>query len=773
MPSNNISKESLISKELSLLFGEFYAKQYLPVWFPQGHFNEDDSVFETQDYRIEVRSGKFRFKETSKKKLTVLKSNYVNLLHYHFKQKTSDCSRFLESLVQTHENYKKYNIGTRQVGVTTKVPEGLDEILVFNNFKGEAYAQWCKNQKTGEYHIFWWDKIIGYWSETTGMVSTLYPLWNEQGIRESRSSVVVLTDDPESVVWLDKYGILSTTWLGSKYTVRNRIDMTCLQGKKVYFWPTKDIKNIKKVPDFFYKNLHGSGPEGPFLVDLDVPGFGWDMPPHKSGLTGRDNILKFLEGQGLEIPLEIQDDDTAKKADRREELTEQVQWFKKHDISYSETTGSPLCTASNIVKLLENLDECRVGQFGYDPLKDKFFSKFNFSQNKVKKSFFFGSQGEYENFIINYLETRFPRTRWTGVKTHSALEVFKAHKNNRKNQLRGQIEGIKWDNIARLHRFSYEYLGYPEPGEDTAWDQENPGVHEYLDLLSRKLVCSVVHRLFEPGCYLDNIIVFFGPEGIGKTKFFHALSGGYLGILDGQTSLKTPSGFKDGLVKMSKNLIVLADELSFFQGAKTESINGFLTQNFDEFRAAYGRGERYYQRTAVIVGTTNRSDFIPMDGEGRRWIVTPAYKGMSFKWRKMQLNALSLLREAYETIYVPWLNSRKYPDEMPPWEGWCHKESDFTDMYSREVQSTAYRFLKNIRDKNRYKDDELDELCSLIIEQSKGDNPMSTYQAYESLRGNTNGLGRSLQMKIGNKLRNKGLINVRRGLSDRRVWVKS
>lgn len=74
------------------------------------------------------------------------------------------------------------------------------------------------------------------------------------------------------------------------------------------------------------------------------------------------------------------------------------------------------------------------------------------------------------------------------------------------------INGIEWDGTPRVETMLIRWLG----AEDTQYNRE----------CSRLLFAGGINRAFRPGCKNDNVIVFVGKQGGGKSTFTQWLSCG-------------------------------------------------------------------------------------------------------------------------------------------------------------------------------------------------------------------------------------------------------
>ena len=209
---------------------------------------------------------------------------------------------------------------------------------------------------------------------------------------------------------------------------------------------------------------------------------------------------------------------------------------------------------------------------------------------------------------------------------------------------------------------------------------------------------------------------------------------------------------------MSKNLIVVAEELAAFKGCDDETVKNFISKEKDTFRKAHRRDEKQYLRTGILIGTTNKWHIVPEAGENRRWIIVPHHKKTRLNYRKMELQASQVMAEAYENHYIPWLNSRMGSSAMPPWEGWCHRPEDFDPTQDTSMQAMAHQYMVWKRNQHRRSDTMLEDVIDRIMEYAKmrkeGSPSISKVwsELHEGQKPN-----RETSLIIGERLRKKGL----------------
>lgn len=158
-----------------------------------------------------------------------------------------------------------------------------------------------------------------------------------------------------------------------------------------------------------------------------------------------------------------------------------------------------------------------------------------------------------------------------------------------------EIDGIL-DNLANI------YLG-----------TNNKLYDEYV----KRWLLAAVGRVLCPGCYMRNVLILQGAQGIGKTSFFKILGGEYFSSSLGDAKNK------DELMVAHANWILEWGELETIWGKKLiGDVKRFITQTHDTFRPPYGRNTITKPRSFVLCGTTNEREILTdKTGNSRFWVV--------------------------------------------------------------------------------------------------------------------------------------------------------
>lgn len=119
----------------------------------------------------------------------------------------------------------------------------------------------------------------------------------------------------------------------------------------------------------------------------------------------------------------------------------------------------------------------------------------------------------------------------------------------------------------------------------------------------------------------QGVLVLFGPQGIGKTRWLYKL-------------LPNPDWGKSGMMIDLRNKDTVMQALGYWivelgeygrnlAAEKNDHYKAFVTDSTDIFRTPYARSAERHPRTTVFYATTDRSGFLNDDaGERRNWTIS-------------------------------------------------------------------------------------------------------------------------------------------------------
>lgn len=198
------------------------------------------------------------------------------------------------------------------------------------------------------------------------------------------------------------------------------------------------------------------------------------------------------------------------------------------------------------------------------------------------------------------------------------------------------LDGLpEWDGVNRLDNWLAEvFEHYPEDPRLSNW-------------ASRFVFLGTVERTYQPGCKLDEMPVFIGAGGIGKsTMLAQALPPEIPGLFS--DSLDFNSTEKEMTEAMQGRAIVEIAEMAGATRADTSRIKRFVARQDDGgIRLAYRQNPEPMPRRAIIVGTSDEDRPLPNNHNLRRFVPIWLTHGNPAQVRRyMASNRLQLWSEA-------------------------------------------------------------------------------------------------------------------------------
>lgn len=298
-----------------------------------------------------------------------------------------------------------------------------------------------------------------------------------------------------------------------------------------------------------------------------------------SSLMHKENLEKLAE-TFPEIPAVVEDD------------PEEFKWVEK--LSKNQN-GCIERTIDNIVIILNN-EKSIKGKIALDEFANKGMALGALPWDRSSGKRIWKDVDDAE--LYRYLEKGFGITGTD--KVEKALLIVA--NNNRINDVKQYLTGVKWDNINRLDTVLVDYLG----AEDNI----------YTRAVTRKSLVAAVARVMSPGIKYDNMPVLIGPQGIGKSTFLAALGKDWF-----SDSLTNFEG-KDAAEMIQGVWINEVGELTAMKKSEENSVKQFLSKREDIYRKAYGKNTEKYPRKCVFFGTSNNYEFLrDVTGNRRFWPV--------------------------------------------------------------------------------------------------------------------------------------------------------
>lgn len=163
------------------------------------------------------------------------------------------------------------------------------------------------------------------------------------------------------------------------------------------------------------------------------------------------------------------------------------------------------------------------------------------------------------------------------------------------------LNAIPWDRVERLPMMLVDGWGAADS--------------QFIRDIGRCFVVGMVARIFQPGCQLDYLPVFEGPQGNFKSKALRFLGGKY------HTEMHEEVGSKDFYQGLTGKMLVEFSEMHTLTGSRRDvrRIKGILSNPVDRYRESYGFRAADHRRRCVFAATTNPEEWNNDDTGARRF----------------------------------------------------------------------------------------------------------------------------------------------------------
>lgn len=267
------------------------------------------------------------------------------------------------------------------------------------------------------------------------------------------------------------------------------------------------------------------------------------------------------------------------------EWTEALEYTKDRD-----GNPCPVNNVGNLVTILEN-DERLRGKIRYN----------DFSSIIEHDELPWNGKGEWvddDNAELRFLLEDFRRSGFQKDKVMDALAIVA--KKHRYHPIREYLDALEWDDIPRIETLFIDYFHTDD-----------------IPLYRNASICffaKAVQRIYEPGCDLQFMLEFLGPQGTGKSAFGKALVGNKW-FNDSDIDV----GSKDGYMALANSWLIEIAEGDSFNKKEASAVKKFISSTSDTYRPPYARSNVVIQRQCVFIGTTNEEVFLNDPTGNRRF----------------------------------------------------------------------------------------------------------------------------------------------------------
>jgi predicted P-loop ATPase len=159
-------------------------------------------------------------------------------------------------------------------------------------------------------------------------------------------------------------------------------------------------------------------------------------------------------------------------------------------------------------------------------------------------------------------------------------------------------------------------------GDDPFENPKMPTGQSLGDLVMRRVMIAAVARVLNPGCDMDWMPILVGPQNSGKSAFFRYLVPDPSEV-NGRWAVTLQQGIsyiKDRPHVLHCGWIVVLDEIErYFQRRYVEELKNLVSVPSDRSARKY-ENERTFERSFVLAGATNSTDFLRDPTGNRRFM---------------------------------------------------------------------------------------------------------------------------------------------------------
>lgn len=327
-----------------------------------------------------------------------------------------------------------------------------------------------------------------------------------------------------------------------------------------------------------------------------------------------------------------------------ENKEDDLEWLHKLTLDRS---GNFEKTINNVVLVLEN-DPMLKGKIATDEFAGRGVAAGKLPWDDTENIRWW-TDADDANFY-RYMETFYKLT----VKDKLDNALLIVSNQNRINEVKEYLTGLKWDGIKRVDTLLSDYLG----AEDS----------EYTHMVMRKSLCAAVARAITGGVKYDTMPIFIGPQGIGKSSFLSILGGKWF-----SDSLTAFAG-KDAAEMIQGTWINEIGELTAMTKSEQEVVKQFLSKCDDIYRVPYGKRTDKFPRRCVFFGTSNKQEILrDITGNRRFW---PVDVGVHKAKKHPRRDLPNEVDQIWAEAYVYWvLGEKLYFDDEQEKMAEVHREA--------------------------------------------------------------------------------------------------
>ena len=158
-------------------------------------------------------------------------------------------------------------------------------------------------------------------------------------------------------------------------------------------------------------------------------------------------------------------------------------------------------------------------------------------------------------------------------------------------------------------------------------------------LAMQRMMIGAVARAYNPGCSMSWLPILVGPQGVGKSMFSRSLVPERL-FSEVTTPLETL--MREQYRLHVAWLLELPEIDNYFNVRNIENFKNLITTRCDEVRRPYASLPERLQRRFVLIGTTNRNQFLIDSTGNRRFVPLEIGTGFMVPWERIAHERMAL-----------------------------------------------------------------------------------------------------------------------------------
>ena len=179
----------------------------------------------------------------------------------------------------------------------------------------------------------------------------------------------------------------------------------------------------------------------------------------------------------------------------------------------------------------------------------------------------------------------------------------------------------------------------PHPDWDRIGEVFLGNKHYIATLAMQRMMIGAVARAYNPGCSMSWLPILVGAQGVGKSAFSRYLVPEHL-FSEVTVPLETLN--KEQYRLHVAWLLELPEIDNYFKPSNIENFKNLVTTRVDEVRRPYHTLPESLKRRFVMIGTTNRNQFLIDSTGNRRFVPLEIGPGFKIPWEQMNVERDSL-----------------------------------------------------------------------------------------------------------------------------------